>query len=164
LTEVSLLLRGKILFVGQAPSQETDGMPPFTGKCGRRLADLMSMSQKEMLTKHDFVNVLDRWPGSSRKGDQFPIKEAIQAANVLRPTLSGRWVILLGSNVAKAFKIKSFRYFNSFELPVDPTPGSPMIPWVCVVPHPSGVNRWFNDPTNKLVAKKFFQELARITT
>ncbi len=60
----------RIQFVGQAPSSESDGMPPFTGRCGKFLAEvLLGTTQEQMLLDHDFVNIFVPWyaePSSGR--------------------------------------------------------------------------------------------------
>src|ERR1700677_4915311 len=99
----------RLLFIGQAPSRETDGLPPFVGKCGKFLAELMDMDQASMLAAHDFKNVLDHWPGKGIGGDLFPMKEARVAAKLLLEDCRGRAVVLLGNNVARAFEMKAFR-------------------------------------------------------
>jgi uracil-DNA glycosylase len=146
--------------VGQAPSKETEGEPPFSGKCGKFLAELMSLTQEEMLAQHDFVNVFDRWPGKGINGDKFPFPEAELLAKRLLPQLQGRTVVLLGANVARAFGAKGFAYFQCYELrdPSDPT--KVVSPLIAVVPHPSGVNRLYNQPQKRLDAAKLLKSLA----
>ena len=87
----------RIQFVGQAPSRETDGKPPFTGKCGQFLAELLGTTQEQMLLDHDFLNVLDHWPGAGIKGDKFPIPEAKVAARRKLEQLRGRVVSCSGT-------------------------------------------------------------------
>ena len=106
----------RITFVGQAPSRETDGKPPFTGKCGRFLAELLGTTQEQMLKDFDFLNVLDHWPGASFKGDKFPFSEAKIAAKNKLELLRGRVVVLLGHNVARAFGCRTFAYFSWYEI------------------------------------------------
>ena len=156
----------RILFVGQAPSKATDGKPAFTGICGRRLASLMGLTQERMLLDHDFVNVLDRYPGtggsSHPRGDAWPLSEARKAASLLWPTFAGRKVVLVGKNVRDAFK-RTDEFFvwsdaihslASRHVLTDKA-------WIVVVPHPSGVSHWWNDSTNLLAAKFFFRSLIR---
>lgn len=150
----------RIAFVGQAPSRETDGKPPFTGKCGRFLAELLGTTQEQMLLDHDFLNVLDRWPGASIKGDKFPIPEAKIAAKRKLEQLRGRVVVLLGHNVARAFECKTFRYFEWYEIRNPENYADVVVPLLTVVPHPSQVNRWWNREESRMVAEKFLRTLA----
>lgn len=149
----------KLTMIGQAPSRETNGKPPFTGKCGVFLASLMGISQEEMLAQHEMLNVLDYWPGKGLGGDKFPMPLAKIAARKMLESLRNKPVILLGSNVARAFGAKRFRYLEHYEIR-DPQHSSEIIvPFMVVVPHPSGVNRWWNRPESRDVARKFFGEL-----
>ena len=147
----------RITFVGQAPSRETDGKPPFTGKCGRFLAELLGITQEQMLKDFTFLNVLDRWPGASIKGDKFPIPEAKIAAKRKLEQLRGRVVVLLGHNVARAFGCERFRYMEFYELRNPENFADIIIPLLTVVPHPSGCNHYYNDQTKRLLVQKFFQ-------
>jgi len=153
----------RICFIGQAPSRETDGKSPFTGKCGKFLAELLGTTQEQMLLDHDFMNVLDRYPGPSIKGDKFPIPEAKIAARKKLAQLRGRAVVLLGNNVARAFDCRSFRYMEWYEIRNPDNYADVMVPLMTVVPHPSGINRWFNREENRLIAAKFLRALADST-
>ena len=148
----------RLLFIGQAPSQETEGKPPFTGKCGKFLAEtLLNTTQEQMLEDHDFINVLNHWPGKGYGGDKFPLNEAIPAARGLWPTLAGRTVVLLGSNVGRAFGAKQFVYFQWYEFRDPQEFRNVICPKMAIVPHPSGVNRYWNNPNARLLAQKFFR-------
>lgn len=149
----------RILFIGQAPSRESDGKPPFTGKCGIFLANLMGKTQDQMLQDHDFLNVLDRWPGKGIGGDKFPMVEATIRAKNLFPAMRGKIVVLLGANVARAFNLKSFTYYESHKV-LDPENTADVLsPLCCVMPHPSGVNRHWNHLENRLRAQEFLSNI-----
>lgn len=156
--EVEVALR--IAFVGQAPSRETDGKPPFTGKCGKFLAELMGTTQEQMLKDHEFINVLDRWPGSSIKGDRFPIPEAKIAAKRKLEQLRGRVVVLLGHAVARAFGCEKFEYFQWYEIRNPENLEDVVVPLLTVVPHPSQVSHFWNHEENRMIARKFLRTLA----
>ncbi len=150
----------RITFLGQAPSRETDGRPPFTGKCSKFLAELLGTTQEQMLQDHDFINVLDRWPGSSFKGDKFPIPEAKIAARKKLEQLRGKTVVLLGHNVARAFECEKFRYFEWYQIRNPENLADTVVPLLTVVPHPSQISRHWNKEENRLVAAKFLRALA----
>lgn len=117
----------------------------------------MGLTQEEMLAQHDFVNVLDRWPGKGINGDKFPISEAKPRAAALVPMMANRFVILLGSNVVRAFGIPKFKYYD-WHTVQDSKNSNIIITRKCsILPHPSGVNRIWNNPDEVLKAKKFFQ-------
>ena len=90
-----------------------------------------------------------------------PAAEARERAAALVPRLSGRRVLLLGSNVAGAFgffdrpalRWQTFYHFDGeTHRRVGPT---------ALLPHPSGVNLWWNDPENRGRAARFMRALAR---
>lgn len=149
----------RLLFIGQAPSRETEGKPPFTGKCGKFLAeDLMGLSQEQMLRDHDFLNVFDHWPGKGIGGDKFPMAEAKIRAKKMLDQLKDRTVVLLGANVARAFGAIRFKYLGVYELRHPDRPSEVISRALTVVPHPSGVNRHWNNPKNREVAKSFLMQ------
>ena len=152
----------KLLFVGQAPSKETDGQPPFIGKCGKFLAELLGTTQEQMLQEHDFINILDNWPGKGITGDKFPMQEAKIAARKKLSIMEGRTCVLLGRNVATALGCKQFQYFWWYEIhdPVDFD--ICVVKQAIIIPHPSGVNRHWNKEENRLIATKFLRMLASI--
>lgn len=154
----------RLTFIGQAPSRETDGKPPFTGRCGAFLATLLGTTQEKMLTDHDFFNVLNYWPGKGIGGDKFPVSEAIKAANQMTPKLVGRTVVLLGSNVARAFGVKNFQYFEWYQIRDPEHTSRVLVHSITIVPHPSGVNRYYNKLENREQASKFLRSLAAQNT
>lgn len=143
----------KPIIVGQALAR--DSASPFEGRSGQRLARLCYGSEDLERLRRDFelTNLLDAYPGrSGAKGDAFPRAAAQRAAEAVlaRLTTDSR-LILCGKGVARAF--------NSFlERPGD----WPYFQWklltniptvhAVVVPHPSGVNRWWNEHENEVRA------------
>lgn len=150
----------KILFIGQAPSRDSDPLRPFSGRCGKFLAELLDTTQEDMLEQHDFLNVLDEWPGKGVGGDRFPILVAMAAARRKVPQLRGRTVVLLGANVARAFGAKNFQYLQFYRLLNPENYADVLSQKMCVVPHPSGINRWYNRRENRDIVSKFLRELA----
>lgn len=153
----------RLLFIGQAPSRETDGLPPFVGKCGRFLAELLGTTQEAMLRDYDFLNVLERWPGPGVHGDLFPMPEAKERAKLLLDgPCRGRAVVLLGNNVARAFGLKRFQYMELYQVREDADPTQVKVPLVTVIPHVSGVVRHWNRPEARLAAAKFLRGLTSV--
>jgi hypothetical protein len=139
--------------IGQAPGR-TPG-PVLGGRAGRRLAELAGID--DLSEFFELRNLLDRFPGKAGKGDAFPIVEARAAALRLMPELNERRVILLGRNVASAFPHESVRT-------------APYLFWIrtgdewstttwLVLPHPSGVNLWWNDPRHVADASALLRRL-----
>lgn len=129
--------------IGQAPGR---GPPtaPLAGRAGQKLADLHGVPHAEFMATRRVINLLDKWPGKAGKGDAFPLAEAKRRTALFDLRQWDR-VLFLGKNVARAF---SFRV--------------PFLEWrplggaLCaVVPHTSGVNRWWNDPQNEAAARRF---------
>lgn len=162
--------------VGEAPSSSTDGEPPFSGRSGRRLAELIGIRFEDLPCFFELHNLFDRYPGSNGKGSDFPLDLARDRARELAPklvphALPYRRVILAGHRVAQAFGLGT----------PDPT-GNDLMTWVssvprltapelaerdfiyAVVPHPSGVNQWWNEPGNVQRAARFLRECARSST
>lgn len=117
------------------------------------------MSPAEYEEAFDRANLLNIWPGKAGKGDKFDAVKAGKAAWRMVPKLHKRRVVLLGKNVAKAFNCEDM----------------PLMVWehrggwkgklqyeceVAVLPHPSGVNRWWNNPKNYARARAFLLEAA----
>jgi uracil-DNA glycosylase len=166
------------LLIGQAPARAGDGRA-FTGASGNRLRGLLALPDWESLdATFKLLNVFP-WPlpkRASGKGDEFPIEKARQHAMMLRgATRNGLifreiWpndaVILCGTRVWKAF-----------QLPSSPEPLVPYLIkegwdrfpseglgyegwWAYMLPHPSGVNRWWNEPENVASAQRFLKAMA----
>jgi len=90
----------------------------------------------------DAINLLRRRPPrAGRKGDAFPRARARARARAAALALAGRpLVVLVGHRVAAAFGAAGRPYLRIFKLR-----GARAM----VAPHPSGVNRWWNDPRNR---------------
>ena len=137
----------KVVIIGQAPSRVSDPREPLSGRSGARLAALCGITLPEFLDRFDRRNLLDAWPGKAGKGDVFVGRgEARLLADGLRAALAGRPIVLLGANLAAAFRSTepAFRFSPS------------RIAWS---PHPSGISRWWNDPANEERARRFWRSL-----
>lgn len=100
-----------------------------------------------LLERVEAVNVLERFPGpDGAKGDRFPRGRARRRARHLLPSLRGRTVLLAGKRVAEAFGVNA-EYLTWHEHPEGFR--------VVVIPHPSGVNRWWNEPENRRRFRQF---------
>ncbi len=177
------------ILIGQAPARSSrPGAWPLEGRCGERLARLAGLScYDELAAVFAVANLLPRWPGKEGKGDGFPRRRAARAARRMHRVLGEEeWprVVLLGRNVAGAFGLAGAPFLRWFE----PTTGAPsprarrrpraawyeegcwLVPeelqplvwpdsrWA-VIPHPSGVNHFFNDPRSTILASAFLRKL-----
>lgn len=104
------------------------------------------------------VNVLDRWPGKQGKGSAFPLPEARARAIIMVEKLKERKVILLGRRVEMAFGLNLPWLTLTPWIFIDRL-GEPVTCEVATCPHPSGVNRWWNDASNRRAAATFWGSL-----
>lgn len=145
----------KPLLIGQAPSRSGTDPRPLAGPAAERFADLLRIESEEFLARVDTVNLLDRWPGrrAGGKGDRFPMGEARVRADAIRLAAKTRVAVFVGADVATAF--------GAWELNDTPLVWAP-VPWferAAYLPHPSGVNLWYNDATNRERARRFLRAL-----
>ena len=141
----------KALLVGQVPSKRGNGQPAVSGGLGSaaRLSKLIGMP---VLDAFDAVNLLDGWPGKQGKGDAFPAGAAKDKAVDIAVYDRHQVLILMGRRVAAAFRVCDLDYFGTTLL------------WskrVYLFPHPSGVNRWWNDEENVAEAGRFLRKFVR---
>jgi len=133
------------LIIGQAPARGNDKKPPFAGQSGARLARLAGVgdSGDDLPAHFELRNLNTKWPGKRvvGKGDQFDMAEAKLKAKKLKEELMDqrpRFVLLMGRKVERAFGWHmNYLQPNTWQGHI-----------VMLFPHPSGVNRWWNDPDN----------------
>lgn len=123
------------LLIGEA---DNGAGRPFGGRSGEALAKLLGLKLDDFLGRVEAVNLLKSWPGKQGKGDAFPAEKARRAAEKL--DLEGRLVIAAGKRVARALGIADPEWFAQVE-----HRGA----GITVIPHPSGVVTWWNDPANR---------------
>lgn len=134
------------LLLGESPSRDSDPLTPFSGRSGDRLRALLG---RELEDVFDVRNLLPAWAGPAGKGSLWPRIEARHAALALLPEIEGRRVVMCGRRVASAFGVR---------------PDVPFLTWLpldryAVIPHPSGVVRWWNEPGNVEAAAGFLRAL-----
>lgn len=160
-------MRLRPLLIGQAPPPSFDPdthspLHPLPEKCsGGRLAEIMGLDARTYLRTFQRINLLRDFPGQRRRPggtrvDHWPKAEARQAAELIAPLLDGRQVILVGRNVARAFSLEAAPWHEWSSYRVTYPPDSPALFSVAVVPHPSGLNRWYNDSANLETARAFW--------
>lgn len=97
--------------------------------------------RESLLERLEATNLLETFPGhAAGKGDHFPRRRARRCAKKMCGSLRGRTVLLAGKRVAEAFGVVT-DYLTWHDHPE----GFRAV----VIPHPSGVNRWWNDPENR---------------
>lgn len=147
----------KPLLVGEAPSKNEVTEQPLMGRVGRRMADVCGVTYEQYLEMFDRVNLLHVRQDTKEKGFEFDHAKAASAAHdlFLNGTIkSDRVVLMLGWRVTRAFfsgvEFKDRRYFSEHRV------GTIKF---YALPHPSGVNRWWNDPGNYTTACAFMRKI-----
>jgi uracil-DNA glycosylase len=143
------------LLVGEAPGLRTSG-PAFGGggASGRRLARLAGLAR--LAEVFDCVNLLDAWPGPAGKASAFPLGRAREAATALLEERGpGQVVVCVGSRVWAAFGLRPAESLTAVA-----REGTCFV----LIPHPSGVNRWWNEPGAEERAGRFLRLLVAWAT
>jgi uracil-DNA glycosylase len=138
------------VLVGEAPSRRSDPEAPFSGSSGARLAALLGRPLDEVF---DLRNLLDSWPGPAGKASAFDSRAARASAyEIRRQALLARKrprLVLVGRRVARAFDVRGdylvWQRHHGLR--------------VAILPHPSGIVRWWNDPANVERARRFIRSL-----
>lgn len=143
----------KPLLIGEAPSKNATHPRPLEGRIGRRLADCAGLSYEAYLEAFERINLLQVRQDTAEKGFEFDMRAARVEAQRLRESglLRERSVVLLGHRVAEAFNLRGMRYFHGCP--------SGMHGMIWVMPHPSGINRWWNEAENCKAACAFMRGL-----
>ena len=146
----------KPLIVGEAPSKNQDPERPIEGRIGMRLAACCGLPYDQFLDHFERVNLLHVRQDTAAKGFEFDAVAGALAAKRIwcLDTSPDRIILLLGKRVATAFGAHD-RWFELQRL------GS--LGEFYVLPHPSGVNRWWNDPANEERAVRFMHEVVERT-
>jgi hypothetical protein len=143
-----------IVFVGEAPGGT---LPVEAGACWRRLAAVVGTTPAVLWQRAVLVNTLKRRPERDGHGDAFPLKAARRAAVRLAGSAlltEARMIVLVGRRVSRAFGVARQGYFVPFCLDaVHPAAAS------VVIPHPSGVNLWYNDPQHRRLARRELRQI-----
>lgn len=143
-----------IVIIGQAPNRSNDWRHPLEGRVGLRLCQLFGCSTADYLSHTQRRNVLLRWPGKSGKGDHFPHTVAMRRAKRMKRSLGGRHVLFVGIATARVFGITSEPFHWQVHSARKYRPG---MFWAAVVPHPSGINKWWNLLRNQQHAAIFMR-------
>ncbi len=142
----------RVLIIGEAPSKNEPDPKPIEGRIGHRLAAYAGLTFEEFLARTERVNLLDVRQDTAEKGFTFDHTKAVEQARKIIASLEpNRHVILLGKRVARAVGCMK-DYFEPCHLENNIT--------LYVVPHPSGINRWYNDPANQNMMERFMHAAA----
>lgn len=138
----------QIVFVGQQPATVEDEGKPLIVKpnsTGHKIVQWMGVTEQQFNDNFARVN-LNPW----HDPEEFSPGYCRAAAQNLYGLLYGRRVVLLGPAVAEAFGIMrhSYKYFHFQDHPDQHF-------LYAVMPHPSGLNRLYNDPAMVAQARQF---------
>jgi hypothetical protein len=141
----------KIGLVGQAPSRRGDARKPLAGPNGQKIARLAGMSYGELIAcRRKHLNTHSS--GKRGKRDAFDhAKGKVNAADVLMDWRVER-IVLLGKNVARCFGLRDLPFLAEIRIY-----GRRFL----IFPHPSGVNRWWNERRNERRAQQILQRFLR---
>lgn len=130
-----------ILIIGENPGLAGDPTAALEGSVGKRIASYAGLKWGDYLAMTERRNIFPAYVSP------WPRDEAKRRAEQAFPYLLGRRTILLGQRVADAF---DFHW--------------PLLNWVeiggvtvAIVPHPSGLNRWWNEAENRSQARRFLR-------
>ena len=141
----------KIGLVGQAPSRRGDPRKPLAGPNGQKIARLAGMSHDELIAccrKH--LNT--HHSGKRSKGDAFDrANGCVNAGDILLDWRVER-IVLLGKNVAHCFGFRDVPFLAEIHIY-----GRRFL----IFPHPSGINRWWNERRNERRARQLLQRFLR---
>ena len=138
------------LVIGQGPSKTTVAQPPWTGPSAKRLCRLLDVSMEDFHRRCEVMNVREEYleKATDAKGDLFKIAfgEAAQRMTVAAATCSH--VLICGLQTARAC---GFRRPDTFQ----------WMPWqdkrLAIIPHPSGINLFWNKIENVKLAERFLR-------
>jgi len=138
----------KVVLVGQAPSMRGSEVcrAALGGPVGRKLMEVLGCDLRSYVRGFRRLNLVQSFPGRTNGADAFDAAEAGMAWARLRENVAQRMVVLLGAKVADVATVGLWRA-HGWCAPFDHLQVRMM-----VVPHPSGLNRWWNDPANTAAA------------
>lgn len=121
---------------------------PHPPSCtGARLQRFSGLDKRTYLEVFDRRNVIG--------GQAWDAKLARSRAPALREELLGRHVVLLGAPVNSVMRGGTkYELARAFRWTPDGSGG-----WLALVPHPSGLNHFYNDKLNQELLAIFLQEL-----
>jgi hypothetical protein len=141
----------KIGLVGKAPSRRGDPRKPLAGPNGKKIARLAGMSYEELIAcRRRHLNT--HYSAKRGKDNAFDdAKGYVNAADVLLDWRVER-IVLLGKNVARCFGFHDLPFLAEIRIY-----GRRFL----LFPHPSSVNRWWNERRNERRARQLLQRFLR---
>lgn len=146
----------KMMLVGQAPASSLRSKGrPFSGQAGRVLFGWLARAgfdEEDFRARCYFTAITKCYPGPAKggvgKGDRAP---TAKEQSLCRPFLL-REIALIQPKLILTVGRLSMNYFLGTQIDFTEAIGQSFERGGCVVlplPHPSGVSRWTNDPSNQ---------------
>ena len=123
-----------------------------TGKLGEKLARMLRVHPLRLYSRCGRANLNARWNGKNGKGDAFNAEEGKAAAERLLSNKDGNFV-LLGRAVARCFGLGDADFCSVAK--VGPRQ-------FLILPHPSGINAWWNNPANERKASRALRKFVNL--
>lgn len=169
----------RFLLVGEAPNLAVESRPELwlcpdrsgIRHSANRLLEYSHLGHQAFHSCFDRTNLLHRAQPRVGCGRAFPLKEARAAADSLVVSAIEKGylgIVVLGRRAATAFMWIAgtpapgpdyLKWGLASGMPVDSTRLLPLSIAVVVVPHPSGINQWWNSERNRKLAARFFQRI-----
>ena len=143
----------KWLIVGQAPGRIAKDGPLLSGQSATRLRSLLMTSRIEFEARATTMNVDDEYRGKAGKGDLFKLRRGHAKFKVLTASHPSQPILLCGLAVARACGLIDAPILRWFAWEGR---------WVAIMPHPSGINQWWNSAHNRVRAKSFLSHSWRV--
>lgn len=158
-----MIARGLVL-IGEAPGRSADPSKPVphlplsSPSTRGKLIWLFGIGAYDRALK---FNLFSSWPGKSGKGDLFDVEAATPAMVAINRALDRidvEWtVVLLGFRVAATMTKARPHLLEYF------APWSTCNRTYVIIPHPSGINRWWNEKPNRDRAVRRCRKIGRDT-
>lgn len=139
---------------GNAPAEYHDDVHALTGASGRRLAALCGYEGEGTRPLVQFARDFERTNVVTAPSDWHDYDLVWRGVLSAIQKGAGRRAILLGSRVARAFRQDDLELFEARRLTATHVGDIEVVR----APHPSGRNRWWNDPENVARAESFWRE------
>lgn len=147
------------VLLGEAPSRFGQG--PLEGRgTGLKLAELSGLGEADYMRSFARRNIFGEPQPKEGKGRAFPVDEARSSFESEVLDFHGRRVVVLGRRVAEAVGLDDqAEWFTWYG--VDADAGGEKVSFsAAIMPHPSGINRWWNKESNRLDATRWFWDVA----
>jgi uracil-DNA glycosylase family 4 len=155
----------RIMIIGQAPAYRVVETPPYSGASGKKLQKWIEQAgfPPGALYERFYLTSVTKCfpgPGKSGQGDRPPSPPEIA---LCKPHLEGELQFVQPEVIITLGKMAATKFLGSRPLTAIVGQQFEQEHWrVLPLPHPSGVSRWLNDPSNQQLVDQALAELSRI--